>query len=137
MNNLNIKRAILSAIVAWTLGVATFVASYFVPVMIDADQQANLVLFVMIIPAATLGAWFYYQKEPKTNRFLLGTSMFLVTIVLDACITVPIFIIPFGGNHVTFFSDPSFWLIGVEYICVVAVYRSLSKIYMLPKAENS
>lgn len=137
MNNLNIKRAVLSAIVAWTLGVAAFVASYFVPVMTDADQQANLVLFVMIIPAATLGAWFYYQKEHKTNGFLLGAVMFLVTIVLDACITVPIFIIPFGGNHVTFFSDPSFWLIGVEYICVVAVYSGLNKNYMLPKAENS
>ncbi|MEQ8878852.1 MAG: hypothetical protein RLQ12_04425, partial [Cyclobacteriaceae bacterium] len=78
MKNLNIKRAALAAIMAWTLGVAAFVASYFVPVMDDADQQANLVLFVMIIPAAALGAWFYYQRAHNTNGFLLGAFMFVV-----------------------------------------------------------
>ncbi|MEQ8336194.1 MAG: DUF5367 family protein [Cyclobacteriaceae bacterium] len=135
MKNLNFKRAVLAAIMAWTLGVAAFVASYFVPVMDDADQQANMVLLVMIIPAAALGARVYYQKVPKTNGFLLGSCMFLITIALDAGITVPLFIIPAGGNHITFFSDPSFWLIGIEYICVVAVYCNLSKTYQSPKTS--
>ena len=48
--------------------------------------------------------------------------MFSSAIVLDALITVPVFIIPHGGNHLSFFGDPGFWLIGFEYVTVVAAY---------------
>ena len=136
MKKLLMKRAVLSAIMAWTLGVVAFVASYFVPVMSDPDEQANRVLFVMIIPAAAFGAWFYYQKVPQTNGFMLGTFMFLITIILDASITVPLFIIPAGGDHFTFFGDPSFWWIGIEYISVVAVYHHLLRFFQRPKARR-
>ncbi len=135
MKNLNFKRAVLAAIMAWTLGVAAFVASYFVPVMDDADQQANMVLFVMIIPAAALGARAYYQRARNTNGFLLGAFMFVVTTILDAFITVPLFIIPEGGDHITFFGAPSFWLIGMEYIGVVAVYCNLRKTHRAPRTS--
>ena len=125
MKNLDIKRASLSALMVWSLGVAAFVTSYFTPLMDDPDAQANWVLTVALIPATILGSRFYYQKGYGTNGFLLGTYMFLVTMVLDACITVPAFIIPTGGSHLTFFGDPAFWMIGVEYICVVAAYWAI------------
>ena len=48
--------------------------------------------------------------------------MFLGAMILDAIITVPLFIIPNGGSHLSFFGDPGFWLIGLEYVSVVAVY---------------
>lgn len=125
MKDLNVKRASLSAVIVWTLGVAAFVTSYFIPVMNDPDAQANFVLSVALIPATIFGARFYYHKGFGTNGFLVGGYMFLLTILLDACITVPVFIIPAGGNHLTFFGDPEFWLIGLEYICVVAFYWTI------------
>ena len=48
--------------------------------------------------------------------------MFSSAIVLDAIITVPVFIMPNGGNYLSFFGDPGFWLIGFEYVAVVAAY---------------
>ncbi|WP_417611933.1 DUF5367 family protein [Owenweeksia hongkongensis] len=122
MKSLNLKHVAISAATVYAIGILAFVGSYFVPLLDDADFQANLVLMIAIIPAAYLGAHLYYRKAHGTNGFLLGGSMFLGAMILDALITVPLFIIPNGGNYVSFFGDPGFWLIGVEYIGVVVAY---------------
>ncbi|MEA3437304.1 MAG: DUF5367 family protein [Thermodesulfobacteriota bacterium] len=127
MTNINIKSALISAAIVWTLGVTAFVASYFFPVMSDPDLQANWVLSIALIPSAAFGAHIYYRKGYKTNGFVLGTTMFVVAMILDALFTVPIFIIPQGDNHITFFTDPSFWLIAIEYVSVVAAYWQIKK----------
>ena len=95
--------------------------------MSNPEAQANLVLGIAIIPAAMLGARFYYRRKYETNGFILGAFMFLVAMVLDAMITVPLFIIPNGGNHIDFFTDPGFWVIGLEYILSVVVYWQIHK----------
>ncbi len=125
MKNLNLKHAIISSLVVYVLGILAFVGSYFVPIMENPDLQANIVLMAAIIPAAFLGAFLYYRRGNSTHGFVLGSAMFSSAIVLDAIITVPVFIIPNGGNHLTFFGDPGFWLIGFEYVAVVATYWKL------------
>jgi hypothetical protein len=127
MKEINIKSTIISASIVWTLAVIAFVASYFVPAMSDPDVQANWVLSIALIPSTLIGAHIYYRKGHKTNGFILGISMFLVAMILDAIITVPFLIMPYGGNYITFFTDPGFWLIGVEYVSVVAGYWQLEK----------
>uniref|UniRef100_UPI003561D8EE DUF5367 family protein n=1 Tax=Mariniphaga sediminis TaxID=1628158 RepID=UPI003561D8EE len=105
MKNLNLKHVIISSLVVYVLGIMAFVGSYFVPIMEDTDLQANIVLMAAIIPAAYLGAHLYYRRGNTTHGFVLGSVMFLSAIVLDAIITVPVFIIPNGGNHLAFFGD--------------------------------
>lgn len=122
MKNLSLKHAIISSLVVYLLGILAFVSSYFVPIMEDPDLQANIVLMAAVIPAAYLGAYLYYRRGYTTHGFLLGSTMFSGAIILDAIITVPVFIIPIGGNHLTFFGDPGFWLIGFEYMAVVTAF---------------
>lgn len=59
MKNINLKHAVLSAAIIWALGVTSFVASYYFPVMSDPDQQANWVLSIALIPVAAFGAFLY------------------------------------------------------------------------------
>jgi len=125
MQNLNLKQAIISSLVVYVLGILAFVGSYFLPIMEDPDLQANIVLMAVIIPAAYLGAYLYYRRGNTTHGVVLGSVLFSSAIVLDAIITVPVFIIPNGGNHLTFFGDPGFWLIGFEYVAVIAAYWKL------------
>lgn len=122
MKNINLKHAALSSVIVYILGILAYVGSFFVPLMNDPELQANLVLMIAIVPAALLGARTYYQKGPMTGGFALGLAMFSGAIILDAIITVPVFIIPNGGTHLSFFADPGFWLIGIEYVAVVAAY---------------
>jgi len=122
MKNLNVKHAAISSIIVYILGILAFVGSYFIPIMNDPELQANLVLAIAIIPAAYLGAHIYYKKRHSTHGFVLGIAMFSAAIILDAAITVPLFIIPNGGSHLSFFGDPGFWLIGLEYILAVMAY---------------
>jgi hypothetical protein len=125
MKNLNIMHVMISSMVVYVLGILAFVGSYFVPIMENPELQANIVLMAAIIPAAYFGAYLYYRRGNITHGFVLGSVLFLSAIVLDAIITVPVFIIPHGGNHLTFFGDPGFWLIGFEYVAVVAAYWKL------------
>jgi hypothetical protein len=122
MKIINIKSAVISAGTVWILGVIAYVASWSLPVMPDPDLQANWVLAIAIIPGALIGAHMYYRKGHKTNGFVLGVSMFLLAMILDAAITVPLLIMPYGGDYTTFFTYPGFWLIAVEYVVVVALY---------------
>ncbi|MEQ8576397.1 MAG: DUF5367 family protein [Fulvivirga sp.] len=122
MKNLNIKRAIVSSIIVYVLLIPVFIGSFYVPIMNDPDLQANLALMMAMLPAAYFAAHIYYREGLKTNGLVLGGFMFLMAIILDAVITVPVFIIPLGGDHLSFFSDISFWLVGLEYIAVIVGY---------------
>ncbi|GAB5408324.1 MAG: hypothetical protein BalsKO_06890 [Balneolaceae bacterium] len=130
---MNIKRVFFATMIIWTLGVSAYVGSYFVTILNNPALQANLVLLIALIPSAMVGANFYYRKATAYNGWLLGMVMFGFTILLDAAITVPVFIIPEGGNHITFFSDPGFWLIGVVYVSVIGIYSKLHKKYVTRK----
>ncbi len=119
---MQIKRALIATAIVWTLGVTAYILSHFVKIMYNPELQANVALTLALIPSVILGTKFYYKKGAYTNGFKLGVFMFLITICLDAIITVPVFIIPAGGDHLAFFSDPGFWFIGFEYILVVGLY---------------
>ncbi len=122
MTNLNMKRALLSSLVVYIIGITAFVSSYFVTISDDADLQANYALMIVILPAALIGAHLYYREGFDTNGFILGAVMFLGAMILDAIITVPLFIIPNGGDYFSFFGEPGFWLIAIEYLSVVVAY---------------
>ena len=122
MKNLNIKHAAISAAVVYVLAILAFVGSFFVPIMENPEDQANIALMLAMIPSAYVGAHLYYRKGHRTSGHVLGFVMFLGAIILDAIITVPVFVIPNGGDHLSFFGDPNFWIIGIEYILVVVGY---------------
>ena len=60
MAELNLTRALKAAGIAWTLGVASFVAAFLLPTS-NPDLVANTVLFCAVPLVATVGARFYYQ----------------------------------------------------------------------------
>ncbi len=119
---MDLKRAFLATVIIWILGVSAYVGSFMISILDDADLQANLVLLVALIPSAVLGAKFYYKKATSSNSWTLGLVMFGCTILLDASITVPVFILPEGGSHIDFFTDPGFWFIGAVYVSVIGIY---------------
>ena len=124
---LEVKRAAWASLMVYLIGISAFIGSHYLPLLPDPEVQANWVLSIALIPAAVLGAHFYYRNRSQTNGWILGLAMFIGAMVLDAIITVPLFIMPGGGNHRTFFTDPGFWLIAVEYVTVVAMYSILRK----------
>ncbi len=48
--------------------------------------------------------------------------MLLTAVTLDALITVPLFVIPNGGNHYSFFTSLGFWIIAFEFLVVASLY---------------
>ncbi len=116
------KRAILSGIAIWILGILFYLISYTFPVSEHPDTQANIVLFIVIMPLVWLACTYYYKKDNKTHGLLVGQTMLLTAVALDAIITVPYFVMPKGGNHYSFFTSIGFWIIAFEFLLVASLY---------------
>ena len=118
-------RALLIGLGIWAIAVTFYSLSYQVPILSNPDEQANLVLLSVVIPLVWLGSYLYYKKDNKTHGLKVGLAFFLVAALLDAIITVPLFIIPNGGTHLSFFTDPGFWVIAVEMVATATIYYYL------------
>ena len=119
---MKIKRAIVIGMAIWIIGILLYLISYSVPLLDNLETQANLVLFIAIIPLVWIGSHFYYKKEDKTHGYLVGQTMLLTAVALDAIITVPLFVIPRGGSHFSFFTSIGFWIIAAEFLVVATLY---------------
>jgi hypothetical protein len=115
-------RAAIIGICIWILGVSVYSLSFYIPILENGELQANLALMASVIPLVWFGAKTYYEKATNPNGILLGLGFFLTAAVLDALITVPYLIIPHGGSYAQFFTDPGFWLIGLEFVIVSTLY---------------
>tara|TARA_R110002096_G_scaffold279497_1_gene473701 strand:+ start:202 stop:603 length:402 start_codon:yes stop_codon:yes gene_type:complete len=116
------KRAILLGIAIWIIAVLFYSISYYVPLLENADEQANVVLFIVVMPLVWFGCLYYYKKDNETHGLKVGQTMLLTSVALDALITVPFFIIPNGGSHYSFFTSLGFWIIAFEFLLVAVLY---------------
>jgi len=115
-------RAILLGIAIWIIAILFYSISYAIPILEDLDTQANIVLFVVVMPLVWFGCYFYYKGDNKTHGLKVGQTLLLTAVVLDALITVPFFVMPNGGNHYTFFTSIGFWIIAFEFLLVASLY---------------
>jgi hypothetical protein len=119
---MKIARAIIIGVGIWGLGVGAFISSFFIPLMENSEQQANIVLSVAVMPLVWLGAKLYYKAERRTHGYWVGQTFLLTAAVLDALITIPFLVIPNGGSHYEFFTDFGFWAIAFEFLSITTLY---------------
>ena len=119
---MKITRTLGFGLLIWVIGVMLYALSFYVPILENAEQQANLWLSIVIIPVVWFGAKLYYKKGVKTNGILVGAVFFLIAGILDALITVPFTVLPYGGTYADFFINFGFWFIGLEFIATTSLY---------------
>lgn len=126
-------RALLIGVLVWILGVSIFTALYELPLMENRYTQANIGLALIVPILVWFGAGMYYHKVKTTHGLKLGLLMLLASATLDALITVPLLILPFGGSYASFFGSADFWLIAVEFVLVALLYWYLN---VRPKQQS-
>ncbi|RNC85005.1 MAG: hypothetical protein ED556_10570 [Winogradskyella sp.] len=122
-------RAILIGVAIWILGVTAYIVSFNLSILKDRELQADIVLFLSVIPLVWFGSALYYKNDKTILGYKLGQTFLLVSIALDALITVPFFMKPVGIDHLTFFTSFSFCLVAFEFISVAALYYYI-KVYL-------
>ena len=137
-------RTIGLGVIIWITGVSIYSVSFYIPILEDKEFQANILLSLGILPVVWFGAKQYYKKENAVKGYWLGLAFFLIAAVLDAVITVPFLIIPYGGTYYSFFTAGGFWLIGMELVLMTTVYwyskvkrDTASTIKMASKISNN
>jgi len=113
--------SIACANLVWVLGVGFYLLSFYLPIIENPNIQSNIALAIGIIPSACLGTYLFYKKsyiKPST----LALIFVIMATLLDALITVPVFIIPNEGSYSEFFGDPVFYIIAVEFYFIVLYF---------------
>ena len=116
------QRTILLGIAIWIIGILFYSISYAIPILENPETQANIVLFVVVMPLVWFACSFYYKKDTKTHGFKVGQTLLLTAVTLDALITIPFFVMPQGGSHYSFFTSLGFWIIAFEFLAVATLY---------------
>ncbi len=106
----------------WIIGVHLYALSFYVPLIENAALQANIWLSMIVLPVVWFGAKLYYQKRNTPHGFWVGLLFFFISAILDALITVPLTVLPYGGTYADFFIDFGFWFIGLEFMVVTVLY---------------
>lgn len=119
---MKLARIIFTGILIWIIGVSLYAFSYYVPLLENAEQQANIWLSIVIVPVVWLGAKLYYKNGVNAHGLRTGLIFFMISAILDALITVPFTILPYGGSYYDFFVDFGFWFIGLEFIVTTILY---------------
>ncbi|MEP2026607.1 MAG: DUF5367 family protein [Reichenbachiella sp.] len=121
---MNTLKSILIGALIWAVGASAYTASYFNTILENPEMQANIILAITLIPVAWFGASLYFKKESNKYGIQVAISMVITAVLLDALITVPFLVMPYGGTYYSFFTSPAFWLIAVEYLMIIAIYPS-------------
>ena len=122
------KRAILTGIGIWIAAILCYSIASYSSLSETIENLPNIVLFIVIMPLVWFGCSYYYKSNSTTHGYIVGQTMLLTAVALDALITVPLFIIPNGGSYYSFFTDIGFWVIAFEFI-VIAVLHYYIKVY--------
>lgn len=113
--------SILYGILVWVIGVSFYLTSFYIQMIENPDLQANIVLVFGILPSTFLGTYLFYKNGVMKPSSLALTFMSIAA-VLDALITLPVFVIPAGGSYSDFFSNPMFYFIMVEFYLIVTLF---------------
>jgi len=119
---MKLSRTIRFGLLIWIIGVSLYALSFYVQILENAEQQANIWLSIVIIPVVWFGAKLYYKNSVNTHGIWVGLVFFIISAVLDALITVPFTVLPYGGTYSDFFIDFGFWFIGLEFIATTTLY---------------
>lgn len=121
---MNYLRAIRSGFIVWILLIITFATLGSIPGIKDSMQQQTIVVALLIICYAVLGATLYYKKGGRDHGLKLGLIISATALVLDALITVPFFEIPAGRSYLNFFTSSLLWmLVSINLITVWTYWR--------------
>ena len=123
--------SIVCGMLIWILVVSFYLLSFYLPVLENSELQSNIVLAVAIIPCGSLGTYLFYKKSYRKPS-ILALIFIAVSIVLDRLVSVPLFIIPDGGSFSTFFGEPMFYILVVEFYFIVLYFGN----YLMKKTKT-
>ncbi len=94
----------------------------------EFNQTGNIIHLIAVTLIAAILARLYYKKDkPKfIDALQVGIVISLIGIILDAVITVPLFV----KNYASFYGDPNLWIgitLAILGFSLSASYKSYGK----------
>ncbi len=126
--NTKIKAIILGVILWILIDILVSIQAFIFPIK-DACIWSPVPLaihFISVILATLIISFWYYKSSEKPNGFLLGFIWFVINLILESTITVPMFVLPSGQSHLSHFFR---WDLLVDF----AIILITSEIYWLVK----
>lgn len=122
---MNYVKMSLAGVFVWVCVSAAFYLSVLFDTINHNFKLKLLIVLVIMLLSAKIGARFYYKNGAKTHGLLLGLGMSITAVLLDILITVPFVEIPKGSSYQHFFASPVIWILVVFNTATVYGYWKL------------
>ncbi len=119
---MNLKRAILFGALIWLLVFVEWSILVFAPYVKESINLQWTIHFILLIPIVGYATHSYYKKKSKDHGLVVGLIMLLAALVLDAIISVPLFILPQGMTYAMFFLNPLMLAGMLEFLLISYAY---------------
>lgn len=121
---MNLKRAVIFGVIIWVVIFFEVCILIFGFRLTRGSSFYNVWHFSLAGIIVAIASWFYFEKAKKNleNGILAGIIFMITGCVLDAIITVPLFI-----KNYRFFIDRYLWVGLIEGIVVAALVGSMRK----------
>jgi hypothetical protein len=104
------SKILLPGIFVWICVSLSFSLLGLIPIVKDYFNLQALIVMMLIVLYAIIGASFHYKNSSKMHGLTLGLIMSVTALLLDVLITVPLVEIPNGRTYQSFFASPVLWL---------------------------
>jgi|SRR3989338_4089193 len=116
---MNLKRAIFSGALLWVL-IFFEVSVLMFGLELEAGKNYYIIHYILLALLSLISAAVYFRGKKVRKGFgegiLVGIVFVIVGLVLDAVITVPLFI-----KNYSIFADPYLWVGIIEGLIIVAI----------------
>ena len=120
---MKIAKAILFGSMVWFFVITAFTLLSFVPGIKDSEILQGIIIGILLIPFASIGAALYYRKGNVMHGSAVAFIMVSTALLLDIFITVPLVEIPYNGSsYQAFFTNPLLWILVAENLAIVYFY---------------
>lgn len=117
---MKLQRSIMFGAALWIAAFVVISIVMFVPWFKESTLRVMAIWWILEIPVVLLLAKWYFKADPPTVKkgVLLGIVGFVVSMVLDAIITVPLFV----KSYAAFYGSWQLWvgLVEILVLCVLA-----------------
>lgn len=131
---MNLKRAVGFGVLMWIFVFVLWSIILFIPLFRDSKMLQFLVYWVLLIPVVLSTAKWYFKSDPPTIKkgIVIGIVALVVGAILDAIITVPLFI----GSYSEFFLNKLMY-IGYLELVILTAYAGFEFDATFSKPEKS
>ncbi len=106
----------------WVMVFVVFIALIYFPLTQNSLLLQNLFLLLTVAISTFISATLYYKNGAVGHGLAVGAVHIALPLLMDALVTVPFILIPYGSSYDEFYTNPILLPVIAEVVLITYAY---------------